>query len=229
MTQQMDPQERRRAFLDVALALFQEKGYDKTTINDIINQMGVSKGAFYHYFQSKEDVIEQISDHYAERVIRMADQMADLPDVNAIEKVNRLFQLTQGYKRDSREKRSMIKRIFQNEDNLKLERKILQKLRFQMRESITKIIQQGIREGHFRKTDPREMAEFFQFVIQGLNTSTEEIVQAAYQETPVNQEKLEEKLSEKLAFYEETLALLFQVPAGTIHLKEAYLNRYLER
>ena len=41
-----DPQERKQAFLDTALKLFSRKGYEKTTINDIIQAMGVSKVSY---------------------------------------------------------------------------------------------------------------------------------------------------------------------------------------
>ena len=50
----------------VALELFYKKGYENTTIKDIIEEIGVSKGAFYHYFESKEDVIVAIAKEFHE-------------------------------------------------------------------------------------------------------------------------------------------------------------------
>jgi len=47
---------RKQELLDAALQLFYEKGYEKTSVNDIIEKVGVSKGAFYYYFKSKEEV-----------------------------------------------------------------------------------------------------------------------------------------------------------------------------
>ena len=42
--------------LDVSQRLFYEKGYEKTSIQDIVNELGgLSKGAIYHHFKSKED------------------------------------------------------------------------------------------------------------------------------------------------------------------------------
>ena len=46
--------ERRNEILDAAETLFTEKGYSKTTIIDILNQVGIAKGTFYYYFKSKE-------------------------------------------------------------------------------------------------------------------------------------------------------------------------------
>ena len=49
--------------LDVSLKLFLEKGYEETTILDIVDQLGgLTRGAFYHHFKSKEEVLNAIND-----------------------------------------------------------------------------------------------------------------------------------------------------------------------
>ena len=48
----MAPEERRRELLECAERLFFARGYDSTSVEEIIGAAGVSKGAFYHYFQS---------------------------------------------------------------------------------------------------------------------------------------------------------------------------------
>ena len=58
LTQPTDPQERKKDFLDTALKLFNEKGYEKTTFDDIIKAMGVSKGAFYNYFAQLFQIVQ---------------------------------------------------------------------------------------------------------------------------------------------------------------------------
>ena len=54
------PEETIRLILDVATRLFAEKGYDRTSLQDIINETKLSKGAIYHHFASKEDILEAI-------------------------------------------------------------------------------------------------------------------------------------------------------------------------
>ena len=49
--------------LDVAQRLFLEKGYDNTTIQDIVNELGgLTKGAIYHHFKSKEEIIDALGE-----------------------------------------------------------------------------------------------------------------------------------------------------------------------
>src|SRR5437868_2267160 len=55
------PEIRAAELLDCAQRLFFENGYENTTVNDIIGAAGVSKGAFYHYFASKEALLEALS------------------------------------------------------------------------------------------------------------------------------------------------------------------------
>jgi len=49
--------ETKQKIFSTALSLFDEKGYDNVTINDICRQIGLTKGAFYHHFNSKSDIL----------------------------------------------------------------------------------------------------------------------------------------------------------------------------
>ena len=69
----------------VAWKLFQEKGYDDTTIDEIILQSGTSKGSFYHYYSSKDELLSslpEIFDAKYEEVIQTLD-----PEMDSFEKL----------------------------------------------------------------------------------------------------------------------------------------------
>lgn len=51
---------RKKELLDTAKSLFLTNGVDATTVNDIVEKMGVAKGTFYHYFASKEHLVEEV-------------------------------------------------------------------------------------------------------------------------------------------------------------------------
>jgi AcrR family transcriptional regulator len=53
----LPPDERRAALFDAALAVFAELGYDRATLSDVVDRIGVSKGCLYHHFQSKEQLL----------------------------------------------------------------------------------------------------------------------------------------------------------------------------
>jgi len=57
------PEETVQKILDVSLKLFLEKGYEQTTILDIVDNLGgLTRGAFYHHFKSKEEVLNVLGD-----------------------------------------------------------------------------------------------------------------------------------------------------------------------
>ena len=53
-----DGKERRQELLDIARKMFITKGYEKTSVNDILKEVGIAKGTFYYYFASKEEMLE---------------------------------------------------------------------------------------------------------------------------------------------------------------------------
>ena len=76
------PEETVRLILDVTTRLFAEKGYDRTSLQDIINETKLSKGAIYHHFSSKEDILEAIFDRIGEENTAVLAKVRDNKEVN---------------------------------------------------------------------------------------------------------------------------------------------------
>ncbi len=64
-----DPEERKQEILDTAMKLFYEKGYEKTSITDIANTIGIAQGLCYRYFPSKESLFDHAIDRYAQQLV----------------------------------------------------------------------------------------------------------------------------------------------------------------
>ncbi|WP_027407964.1 TetR/AcrR family transcriptional regulator [Anoxybacteroides tepidamans] len=54
--------------IETAMKLFAEKGYHATSIQDIVEAWGISKGAFYHHFSSKEELILSVVKHHLDKL-----------------------------------------------------------------------------------------------------------------------------------------------------------------
>jgi len=78
---------RKKEILDKAQALFIKKGYSKTTINDILKAEGIAKGTFYHYFKSKEEVMDALIMRFVSLSAEIIEAKANQPGKNAIEKM----------------------------------------------------------------------------------------------------------------------------------------------
>lgn len=70
-------EERRVAILEAAEICFDRKGYYETSIDDIVRQSHMSKGAIYTYFNSKEEIFISLMNFITERSFRVLDQMFD--------------------------------------------------------------------------------------------------------------------------------------------------------
>ncbi len=55
------PGKTREKIVSAALELFAGKGFDKTTVDEIVNRAGVAKGTFYLYFKSKDDLVKEVA------------------------------------------------------------------------------------------------------------------------------------------------------------------------
>ena len=91
MARNKHPEETVEKILDVSMRLFSEKGYEATTIQDITHALGMSKGAVYHHFNSKEDILDRLSDRYYQRLDWYADP-AMLPGGSGLEKLRHAFR-----------------------------------------------------------------------------------------------------------------------------------------
>ena len=69
------PEHTRRVLLDAATALFDERGYHATSVDAIVSAAGVTKGAFYHHFGGKEDILMQIQDDYIDNRLRNCEKI----------------------------------------------------------------------------------------------------------------------------------------------------------
>jgi TetR/AcrR family transcriptional regulator, cholesterol catabolism regulator len=64
----LSPEERRVLFLETAAKLFEEKGYSKTSVEDITRELGFTKGVFYYYWKNKREIVQEIHDRALEMI-----------------------------------------------------------------------------------------------------------------------------------------------------------------
>ncbi len=93
MARNKHPEETVNLILDVAFRLFIKKGYEHTSIQDIIKQLGgLSKGAIYHHFKSKEDILMAVTDRMTSESNRMLADVRDRTDLTGQEKLKTIFK-----------------------------------------------------------------------------------------------------------------------------------------
>lgn len=148
-------EERRNEIIETAGKLFEEKGYEQTQVQDIVNEIGVAKGLFYYYFKSKDEVMEELADRYADAIIDAVNKLID-KDITTFDKINRIFQIFI----DSAEKKFGIFMGILNVKNGKTHERIFFNVGKKMVPLVTELILSGNDNGECNCSDPKFITEF---------------------------------------------------------------------
>lgn len=157
MARNKHPEETVSLILDVSYRLFMEKGYEHTSIQDIIDNLGgLSKGAIYHHFKSKEDILVAVMDRMTSQSNHILAVIRDRKDLNGQEKLKKILK-------DSI-MRPVQDEVFTAAPNLHDNPRLLFSiLRETMDEAapnyILPIIRQGIEDGSIQTEYPKALAE----------------------------------------------------------------------
>ena len=150
------PEETVRRILDTAERLFVEKGYDRTSLQDILDETGLSKGAVYHHFASKEDIFYSVCDRIGRRNGEVLSRVRDDDTLTGLEKLRAMFKTSLQPERQAK----MFCMMPYLMDNARF-------LATEMWSIFTEVvpcfvepvIRQGVADGSIRTEHPRELAE----------------------------------------------------------------------
>lgn len=144
--------------LDVSQRLFYEKGYEKTSIQDIVNELGgLSKGAIYHHFKSKEDILCELE----ERIFKDNNPFAVVEkkkNLNGLQKLKYVIELNQ--KNQAMDENSQITEQFVPLlENPHILASTIQSNRKYLSPCFRKLIQEGIDDGSIKTKYAKELSE----------------------------------------------------------------------
>ncbi|MBI0584133.1 MAG: TetR/AcrR family transcriptional regulator [Methanomassiliicoccus sp.] len=158
------PQDRKNEFIEAAEALFNEKGYENTSIDDIVARMGVAKGLFYYYFNSKEDLLDILFDRLVGKLESTITAAVHKEGLTAVERLNELLSTD----RDIACRSSTLIAYFRKERNQALHLTMEDRAMTFTNGIMEEIIRQGMEEGVFHVDHPRETAIGLVGMIRGL-------------------------------------------------------------
>ena len=148
----------RREILGAALQLMHDKGYERMTIADLLTELQMSKGALYHYFDSKQALLEGIVESMGESGSAALRAVVDNPDLGAIEKLHGYFDMSTAWKSEHATEVATTMRLWRHENNALLRQKMSQETMRSTTPLLEAIIEQGCREGVFDTGHPHEAA-----------------------------------------------------------------------
>lgn len=206
---------RRDAFLDVAQRLVETKGYEAMSIQDVLEALEVSKGAFYHYFDSKQALLEAVVERFADGAMaRMAPIFGD-PKLSALEKLERVFAGIAGWKAERKDLVLAIIEVWNSDSNAIVREKLRRmSVRF-LTPLFSAVIKQGIDEGMFNVASPDETATVLLSVMLGFQEQATHLF-IARQANTIPFELVERTVAGYTAAYERILG----IPKGSLTLTD---------
>jgi AcrR family transcriptional regulator len=149
--------ERRNEILDTAQWLFDTKGYEKCTVNDILKEIAIAKGTFYYYFRSKEEVLDAIVSRYADIIISRVDKILKSDNISPEEKLMRAFMAM----RITNQIDSDTLNDMHKTENTLLHQKILNRIVTVMAPVLERIIEEGVEKKTWSCRYPLQYMQIF--------------------------------------------------------------------
>jgi len=205
---------RRTEILDTAYALFVRLGYEATTVNLIIDELGLSKGAFYHHFASKEEVLHALARRMA---TEMRDKLAPLVarrDLSPLDKINLMFGAGAQYKREHLPMVRALAHLYYGEEHLRLRARITAEAFAIVGPLFARILDEGARDGSFTIDDPVETAR----LILHLGTFLHDAFGDAWQRAKTDLRGAAAQFQRRTDAYSRALENILGLPKHTLGL-----------
>jgi len=212
---------RRDAFLDVAQRLIQTKGYEQMSIQDVLDELETSRGALYHYFDSKQALLDGVVDRFADIALAAVAPILADPHLPALRKLEKVLAGIASIKAEQKVLVLAIMEVWSSDGNALVREKVRRLTSSRTTPILTTIIRQGIDEGIIKSSSPDELARVVLYLIQGYQELAGEQFLARQRGTI----DFESVLRTHAAFT-GAFERLLGIPAGSVTLTDESTLRY---
>lgn len=140
---------RRGEIIDAAQRLMETKGYEQMTIQDILNELQIAKGTFYHYFTSKPELLEAVIERMMEDMMQILPAVVQDQSLPALQKYQAFFAVAARRKMAHKELALALWNAWYSDDNALVRLKLRASIIRQLSPLFASILQQGVQEGVF--------------------------------------------------------------------------------
>jgi AcrR family transcriptional regulator len=174
------PDIRRAELLDRAAGLFLRHGYENVSLNDLIADAGVSKGAFYHWFPSKDALVATLAERSAREAFASSEDALAACGGDALERLNAVLRA--GFDANMamsgpEQLAAMVSLL--RPDNAHLYGRILAVEQELYRPLLTQLISEGVDDGFFDTFDPEGVADMIYGLAARTNSNIVDVLDAA--------------------------------------------------
>jgi AcrR family transcriptional regulator len=207
---------KRNEILDAAQRLVYTKGFDQTSIQDILDELQISKGAFYHYFDSKGDLLEALIERMRQEVEPIILPIIDDPDLATLDKLHRFFDTAARWKTARKEYLLSLLHIWYADENAIVRQKAYANTFKWFTPLLAGVVRQGVQEGVLATAFPDQAAEIVLALLQSLGDTFKDLLFGSEPQA----EKMQ-RAAAVVAAYNDALERVLGAPAGSLDLIDA--------
>lgn len=208
--------DRRQLLIDTAERLFYSRGYEQTSIQDILDELHFSKGGFYHHFESKFALLEAICAQRAKQSCEAARAAVEACTGGAVDQLNAFFEKSGIWQSDGTDYVGLLIRVAYREDGALMREKMKQRQIELTLPIVERIISRGVRSGEFFVPRGEGVAELVLRLGMQLTDEIAYVLAGERTETDVLQ-----AIMDKLNLYRYAIERLLGAPFGSVLLLDA--------
>ena len=166
---------RRDTFVDAAMRVIQTRGYEQLSVQEVIDAAGTSKGAFFHYFDSKAALLAAVVDRMVETAVSQVTAVVADPRLTALEKLQGMFAGIYQWKTQQPEfQPALVEQLartwFSDENTIVVER-MRTAVAARLTPMLVGILCEGAADGSFSMTSPEGTASVLTALILDMNVA----------------------------------------------------------
>jgi AcrR family transcriptional regulator len=204
---------RRNEIINAAQRLIFTKGYEQTSIQNVLDELDISKGAFYHYFDSKQALLEAIILSMSQEAIQLITPIVRDPNLSALEKFKQYFDTGARWKKARKGFFLPLLEVWYRDDNALMRQRLFAMLVELSGPLFTEIIRQGVREKVFTTAYPDQIAVVILTLFQGLSDSIIEFFLS-----PALNDEIMCRIEKTIAVYMDAIERVLGAPRHSLKL-----------
>lgn len=209
----------RNGILDTAQGLILSKGYSRMSIQDIIDQRGISKGAFYHYFDSKHAVLDAMIERLMQQGVEVLLPILEDPSISAVKKLEHYFSTASNWKVSQKATILSLLAIWYDDENIIVREKQISTGRNVLTPLLGKIIEQGSREGVFITPFKEKTSEIIFGMMMGMGDAfARSLLLFLSKERVISAEACFVEMKAITAAYTDAIARVLGIKSGCLNL-----------
>ena len=204
---------KRKEILDAAQRLVYTKGYEQMSIQDILNELQISKGAFYHYFDSKGDLLEALIERMVQDAEPVILPIVHDPQLSALEKMHGLFDASARWKTARKDYLMSLMRVWYADENALIRHKTYTRTIKYISTWLAAIIRQGIAEKVMATPYPDQMGEMVLVLLENMGDAFMDLLLADSNDATSLQRAIE-----LVTAYNDALERMLGTASGSLNL-----------